>query len=232
MKCIVVDDQKPFHLILANLIAMDPVLELVGSYVDAFEAHQVMLKQEVDLLFLDIEMPGLNGLELAKIMEGKGPLVIFTTSNPDYALEAFNLNVIDYLLKPIEPTRFLKAVEKAKGIIESKDMAVANENDGFVFIRDSYTIKRIQLDEILYLEANANYVDIYLTSKRMYSIHTAISSLEQKLPSSLFFKVHRSFIVNLGKVDAIEGKTLMIENKIIPIADAYRTALNKRMLIL
>ncbi len=234
MRCLIIDDQKAFHIILANLIALEPSLNLVGSYADPLAAHQAIQQNDVDLLFLDIEMPGMTGLQLAKILDGKGPLIIFTTSRADYAVEAFNLNVIDYLLKPIEPDRFLKAVEKAIKVIKNKDLTVANDNekDDFVFIRDSYTIKRIKTDDILYLEANANYVDIYLASKQTYSIHTTIASLAQKLPKKTFFKVHRSFIVNLSKIDMMEGKNLVIDGKIIPIADAYKTALNERMLIL
>ncbi|KQC01166.1 LytTR family DNA-binding domain-containing protein [Pedobacter sp. Hv1] len=232
MKCLIVDDQKAFHLIIGNLIGLDPSLTLIGSYVDAFMAHKVIVEEEIDLLFLDIEMPGMNGIELAKIIQDKGPMVIFTTSQTEYALEAFNLNVIDYLIKPIEPSRFLKAVEKAKKVAKTKDLVMSSENDEFVFIRDSYTIRRIKIADILYLEASVNYVNIHLSSGQSYSIHSSITSLEEKLPKNLFFRVHRSFIVNLGKVDTIEGKTLVVNGHMVPIADAYRTALNRRMPIL
>lgn len=232
MKCLIVDDQKAYHLILANLIKLNPVLDLVGSYLDPLEAHKVILDQEIDIIFLDIEMPGMNGIELARILEGKRPLIIFTTSQAEYAVTAFDLNVVDYLVKPIEPSRFLKAVEKARGILDNKSPVFTNESDAFLFIRDSYTIKRIKTDDILYLEANVNYVNIHMSSKMTYSIHTSISALEQKLPHKIFFRVHRSFIVNLSKVDVMEGKTLIIENKMVPIADTYRAPLNKRMQIL
>jgi two-component system LytT family response regulator len=229
MRCLIVDDQKAFHLIIANLMELDPSLTLIDSYTDAFQAHRAILDQQIDLLFLDIEMPGMNGIELAKILQDKGPMVIFMTSKIQHAIEAFDLNVIDYLTKPIEPGRFLKAIEKAKKVIRTKDLMLPGQNDEFVFIRDSYTIRRIKVADILYLEASVNYVNIHLSTAQRYSIHSSITSLEEKLPKHLFFRVHRSFIVNLSKIDTIEGKTLVLGNHLIPIADAYRNTLNRRM---
>lgn len=232
MKCIVIDDQEAFHVILSNLIHLDPTLVLVGTYTSAEEAYKVIQKEKIDLLFLDIGMPGMGGLQLAKLLKGMGPMIIFTTSTVEHAVEAFELNVIDYLVKPLQANRFLQAVEKAKSVTERGEVAVSGEKDGFVFIRDSYAIKRIKTDDILYLEANGNYVDIYMNANQMYSIHAKIAALEQKLPASMFLKIHRSYIVNLSKVDVIEGKTMIVDGKIIPIADAYRPVLSKRMLIL
>lgn len=234
MKCLIIDDQEIYHLILANLMALEPSLTLIGSYLDPLEAHRAIQQNDIDLLLLDIEMPEMNGIQLAKILGDKGPLIIFITSRADYAVEAFNLNVVDYLVKPIEPDRFLKSIEKAKNILKSKDLIVANESgkDGFVFIRDSYTIKRIKIDDILYFEANRSYVEIHMSSNHIYSIHSSITSLEQKLPPSFFLRVHRSYIVNLGKIDKMEGKTLIINEETVPIADAYKANLNERMIIL
>lgn len=230
MNCLIVDDQAVFRVVLRKLIDLDPSLFLVAECADAAEAHQVILNNDVDLIFLDIGMPRMSGIELARLLEGKNPMIIFTTSQIDYAIEAFDLNVVDFLTKPIGPARFLKAVQKARDLIKTKK-PIANETDDFVFIRDSNIIKRIKLSDILYFEAKGDYIKIFL-SNTSYSIHSSLKSIEQKLPESIFFKVHRSFIVNLGKIDSIEGGTLIVNHTMIPVSDTHRPLLNRRMQIL
>jgi two-component system LytT family response regulator len=231
MNCLIVDDQKVFRAVLKKLINLDASLTLIGECTDATEAHHKILNHQIDILFLDIEMPGISGMELAKILEGKRPMIIFTTSRPEYAAEAFDLNVVDFLVKPIVPTRFLRAVEKAREIFKGKDLTASHKDDGFVFIRDSNVVKRLKVDDILYLEAQGDYVRIYLADHG-HTIHSSLKSVEQKLPAHIFLRVHRSFIINLGKVDTIEGGTLIINRHMVPVSDAYRPALNKRMQIL
>jgi two-component system LytT family response regulator len=231
MNCLIVDDQKIFRAVLKKLINLDPSLTLIGECADATEAHTEILNNQIDLLFLDIEMPGISGIELAKILEGKRPMIIFTTSRPEYAAEAFDLNVVDFLVKPITPARFLRAAEKAREIFKSKDLTVSNKDDGFVFIRDSNIVKRLKVDDILYMEAQGDYVRIYLAD-HSYAIHSSLKSVEQKLPPGIFLRVHRSFIINLSKIDAMEGGTLVINHNMVPVSDAYRTVLNKRMQVL
>lgn len=172
----------------------------------------------------------MSGIELARLLAGSDPVVIFTTARVDYAIEAFDLNVADFLIKPIGSARFLKAVQKAKALVKPK-RSTSNEADDFVFIRDSNIIKRIKLSDVLYFEAKGDYIKIFL-SDTGYSIHSSLKSIEQKLPESIFFKVHRSFIVNLGKIDSIEGGTLIINHTMIPVSDTHRPLLNKRMQIL
>ncbi|ETZ23874.1 LytTR family DNA-binding domain-containing protein [Pedobacter sp. V48] len=230
MNCLIVDDHAVFRAVLRNLVSLDPSLFLVAECTDAAEAHQVILHNDIDVIFLDIEMPRMSGIELARLLEGKNPMVIFTTSQIDYAIEAFDLNVVDFLTKPIGSVRFLKAVQKAKDLIKNKT-SIANEADDFVFIRDSNIIKRIKLSDILYFEAKGDYIKIFLTNTS-YSIHSSLKSVEQKLPENVFFKVHRSFIVNLGKIDSIEGGTLIINHTMIPVSDTHRPLLNRRTQIL
>jgi two-component system LytT family response regulator len=229
MNCLIVDDQKIFRVIVKKMIDLDPSLTLVKECTNAMEAYQEINAQPIDLLFLDIEMPGMNGMELAKILQDKRPLIIFITSKFEHALEAFDLNVVDFLVKPIEPSRFLKAVEKAKELFKSKkSISNGSPQDRFVFIRDSSVIRKLRLDDILYLEAKDNYVRIYLPQKT-FSIHSSLKSIEDKLPKDIFLRVHRSFIINLGKVDTMEGGTLFINKMVVPVSDAYRSALNKHM---
>jgi two-component system LytT family response regulator len=231
MNCLVVDDEVIFRELIKDMISLYPTLNLIGECEDAVSAYHEITSQQIDLLFLDIKLPRMSGLELAKILEGKQTLIIMVTSEPDHALEAYNLNIIDYIVKPITLSRFSQAIEKAKTLFEANHSAKPIANGEFIFIRDSYTIRKIKLDEILYLEAKSNYVSIYV-SNQVYSIHSSISTIAQKLPNNIFVRVHRSFLININKVDTIEGKSLIINKAIIPVSDAYRGDLNKRIQIL
>jgi two-component system LytT family response regulator len=230
MNCLIVDDQEIFRVILKKLITLDSSLQLIGECADATQALEITRNKSIDIIFLDIEMAGMNGIELAKVLEGKQPMIIFTTSQANYAIEAFDLNVVDFLVKPIAAVRFLKAVNKARGILSARKVTL-NEQGEFVFIRDTNTIKRIDTKNILYLEAWGDYVKVHLQTQ-IYLIHSSLKSVEQKLPVDVFVKVHRSFIINLSKVDTIEGRTLIINHKMVPVSDAYKGLLNQRMHIL
>lgn len=231
MNCLIVDDQKIFRTVLKRMFELDNALTLVGECNDAIEAHQKVLENQIDLIFLDIRMPGMSGLEFAKILEDKHPLIIFTTSVAEHAAEAFDLNVVDFLLKPISPSRFLKAVEKAKEIYSNQNISVDGNMSDYVFVRHSNVISRLKLTDILFFEATGDYVKVH-TTKQQYSIHSSLKTIEQKLPQNLFLRVHRSFIINLNKIDTAEGKTLVIDHNLIPVSETYRADLNKRMTFL
>lgn len=231
MNCLIVDDNKIALTALKQMVRMDSTLTLVKECEDATAAYQEIMLGQIDLLFLDIEMPGMSGVELVKSLGEKRPMIIFTTSRVDYAAEAFDLSVIDYLLKPIIPVRFLQAVEKAKTLLKNKNIAIVNKEDEFIFIRDSNVVRRLKLSDILYLEAMGDYVKVYV-SNHVYSIHSSLKAVEQKLTHGIFLRVHRSFIINVSKIDTVEGGTLIIHNHLVPVSDAYRSALNKRMQIL
>lgn len=228
MNCLIVDDQEIFREVIKGMFEFEPSLVLVGECTNAMEAYHKILNEQIDLVFLDIKMPGINGIELAKILEDKSPLIIFTTSQTEYAVDAFELNVVDFLVKPIAPIRFIKAIERAKDIIRNKNVALNDDTDEFVFIRDSNTTKRIRIKDILFLEATRDYVKIFLADQTC-SIHSSLKDVEQKLPAAAFFRVHRSFIVNINKIDTTEGKTLVIHNHFVPVSNAYKTELGKRM---
>lgn len=231
MKCLIIDDNIIARTTLRHLVSKNPELTLVGECSDAIEAYQKVMNEQVDLLLLDIEMEGMSGIELAKCLVGKETLIIFTTYNKNYAAEAFDLNVVDYLLKPVTIARFLQAIERAKETFNSLNpLPVAVDLD-FLFIRDSNTIRRLHVDEILFLEAMGDYVKLY-TANTFYSIHSTLKEVENKLPKSKFLRVHRSFIIQVGKIDTMEGGTLIINNKTVPVADTFRASLNKRLNIL
>ncbi len=231
MNCIIVDDNKIARATLQQLASQITDLTVVGECATAMEAYNLLNEQPVDLLLLDIEMPGLSGLELTRNLGANRPLIIFTTSKKDYAAEAFDLNVADFMVKPITPSRFLQAIEKAREILLSQREEVSVKEDEFIFIRDSNVVKRLKLDDILYAEAMGDYVKLH-TPQRFYAVHSTLKGVEERLPASRFFRVHRSYVVAVDKIDTVQNGVLIVNNKTIPVADAYRGALNKRMNIL
>jgi DNA-binding LytR/AlgR family response regulator len=231
MNALIIDDNTIARAITKQLAGKVADLAVVGECSNAMDAYNLLQVQPVDLLLLDIEMPGMSGLELTKNLLNKHPLIIFITSKREYAADAFDLNVVDYIVKPITISRFIKAIDKAREILESKTEEVNLKQDEFVFIRDSNIVRRLKLDKILYAEAMGDYVKLF-TPEKFYAIHTTLRAVEERLPASNFIKVHRSYIVALDKVDSMEAGVLIVNGKPLPVADAYRSALNKRMNIL
>ncbi|RYY38366.1 MAG: response regulator transcription factor [Chitinophagaceae bacterium] len=231
MKCIIVDDNKMARMAMKQLVTQVRDLDLVAECEDAMEAYNIINKQPIDLMFLDIEMPGMTGLELTKNLGSKSPLIIFTTAKTDYAVEAFELNVVDYLLKPIQPGRFLQAVERAQETLASDKEEVKVEAQEFVFVKDNGILKRINVEEILYLEAMGDYVKVH-TPQKFHVLHATLKSIEEKLSPQKFIRVHRSYIVSLSKIDFIQEGVISIGKASVPVADTYRTSLNKRLNLL
>lgn len=228
MKALIVDDNDIARTTLAHLAKQVPDLSIVSEFSNAIEAYHYLQSNQVDLIFLDIEMPEMTGIELTKTLSGKETIIIFTTSKKEYALEAFELNIADYLLKPIMPVRFLQAVSKAQTILESRKENVEITKDEFLFVRDSNITRRLKLDDIFYAEAMGDYVKFY-TKEKMFAIHGKMKTAEERLPKDHFIRVHRSYIVSVGKIDTLQDGGIMINGKFIPVADAYRKALNTRM---
>jgi DNA-binding LytR/AlgR family response regulator len=231
MKCLIVDDNPMARLALKQLVSQVPSLELVAESSNALEAENYLNTTSIDLLLLDIEMPDMTGLELTKKMGNKRPLIIFTTSKKDYAVEAFELNVVDYLVKPIELPRLKQAVERANEALESNKEEVKVEEQGFVFVKDSGVLKRISIDDILFLEAMGDYVKVH-TAQKFHVVHATLKSIEEKLPSSKFVRVHRSYIVAINKIDYIQEGAIKIGKASIPVADTHKSNLNKRLNLL
>ena len=231
MNALIVDDNKIARTTMKQLASQIKDITLAGECADAMDAYNLLHEQPVDLVFLDIEMPGMTGLELIKNLGNKKPVIIFTTSKKDYAAEAFELNVVDYIVKPVTPSRFIQAVDKAREILQSNKEEFKLNDEEFIFIRDSNIIRRLKLDDILFGEAMGDYVKLY-TPQKFYAIHTTLKAVEDRLPASKFLRVHRSYIVALIKIDTIQDGALVVNGKPIPVADAYRAALNKRMNVL
>jgi len=231
MNALIIDDNKIARTTIKQLAGKVGDITVVGECSNAMDAYDLLQSQPVDLLLLDIEMSGMSGLELTKNLANKRPVIIFITSKREYAADAFDLNVADYILKPVTTPRFIQAIDKAREILESNKEEVNVKEDEFIFIRDSNIVRRLKLDGILYAEAMGDYVKLY-TPDRFYAIHATLKAVEDRLPASRFLRVHRSYLVAVDKIDTMDAGALIINGKPLPVADAYRTTLNKRMNIL
>jgi DNA-binding LytR/AlgR family response regulator len=231
MNALIVDDNKMARMALNQLASQIDDLMIVAECSSAFEAYNLLLSEPVDLLLLDVEMPGMSGLELTKNLTNKRPVIIFITSKKEYASDAFDLNVVDYIIKPVSGSRLIQAIDKAREILDSNQEEVKLREEEFVFIRDSNIVRRLRLESILFAEAMGDYVKLY-TLEKFFAIHTTLKAVEERLPASRFLRVHRSYLVAIDKIDSMEGGALIINRKPVPVADAYRAALNKRMNII
>ena len=225
IRTIAIDDEPLALQLVAGYIEKTPGLTLAGKFDNPLDAFEYMNNETVDLIFLDIQMPDLTGIEFTRAMT-KGPKVIFTTAYEKYALEGFKLDVIDYLLKPFSYEEFFKAVQKALRLIslELKNDGIQVEaNHEFLFLKSEYKIRRINFADILYIEGLKDYVKVYTRTdpKPVLSL-TSMKSLEAKLPESRFMRVHRSFIVNLEKIDTIERSRIIFGKVYIPVSDQYK----------
>lgn len=231
MNCLIVDDNKMARMAMKQLASEVKDLDVLAECKSAMEAYNILQDSSVDILLLDIEMPGMTGLELTKNLGEEKPIIIFSTSKKEYAIDAFDLNVADFIVKPVTPARFIQAIDKARVLLESRKEQVQQDEDEFVFIRDSNIVRRLKLDDILFAEAMGDYVKLF-TPQKFYAIHTTLKAVEERLPVARFTRVHRSYIVAINKIDTIQDGALVINGKPVPVADSYRASLNKRMNIL
>ena len=229
IRCIAIDDEPLALKQLAGYIRDIPSLDLVSECSNAFQALKVLDSEEVDLMFVDINMPDLNGLDFVRSLEKK-PLLIFTTAYSEFAIEGFKVDAIDYLLKPFSFAEFSKAVNKAAkqlDLIRNQQESVES-NDSFLFIKSEYKLIRINLDDIKFVEGMKEYVRIHLTSQKPVMTLLSLKSLEKTLPSEKFMRVHRSYIVNTNKVSVVERNRIIYDDKfVIPVSDQYKEKFQK-----
>ena len=231
MNCIVVDDSQIARETLKSLIEQFSFLTLVKECKNPVEAFNYLKSNPVDLVFLDVEMPGMSGIELVKNLE-KRPIVILITSKQDYAVEAFELNVADYIVKPVTLPRFTMAVSKAKELFDNKDQIVeANEKEkGYIFVRCNSILTKIQLNDIIYVQALGDYVNIYTMEKdKRFTIHCTLRSMEEKLPGNKFYRLHRSYLVSLDHIDTVEDNTAYVGKNFLPIGEQFKKELLKKI---
>lgn len=236
LKCLIVDDESLARKLLEENIRQLPFLELVGSCKNPFEAMQFLQEQEVDLMFLDIQMPGMLGTQLLQSLRVK-PLVIFVTAYANYAVESYDLEVIDYLMKPVSMERFAKAAYKAleekqkqEALINSQLSTVPdNSNDNspdYFFVHVEYALVRITISDITHIESMKDYVKIFLTTAaKPVLTKSTLKGIEEKLPPNKFMRVHKSFIVQLGKIESIRSQQIFIGAHHIPVSDGFSEAL-------
>lgn len=228
IKCLIVDDEPLAIKVIESHISKIPNLEWVGSCSNAVEAFDVFLNQKTDLVFLDVEMPEISGIDLLKSLKNP-PAIIFTTAYRDFALDAYELDAIDYLLKPISFERFFKSVSKYYSWKGSENIEVKNPNtvgqneDAFVYVRSDRKVVKIFLKEIIFIESLKDYVKIHLVDKVVIT-KEKISNLEDKLPGEQFIRTHRSFLVASKSIRAFTAETIDIENHEIPIGRTYKSS--------
>ena len=220
-KCIIIEDEPLAQNILKKYIAELPALELMAVCNDALEAQGMLTQQHIPLIFLDINLPKLSGINFIKTLVHP-PLVIFTTAYPEFAVEGFELNAVDYLLKPFSFERFLKAVNKA---LEKLNASIAQNNDpgktSFIFLKADKKIHKVDLDSIFYIEAIGDYMKVVTDSGQLI-INETMKKLQEELPGRSFIRVHKSFIISRNKIKFIEGNYVQVEDKSIPIGATYR----------
>lgn len=225
--CMIIDDEPLAQKGIAEYIRETDFLELVAVCDSAVKAYSVLHKEAVQLILLDIDMPKLSGIEFLKSLQHP-PAAIFITAYSQYALESYELNIIDYLVKPVSFQRFCKAVGKAREFLtkEPAQYPVEEENDFFLKVNSKF--EKIAYDDILYVEALQNYVSVYLPHKKLVSYLT-LSSLEKQLPAGRFMRVHKSYIVALNKIDTVDGNLITIGQQQIPVSRNVKEVLMRRV---
>ncbi len=224
LKTIAIDDEPLALKLVCDYISKTPFLELSGSFDNPLDAMDFMVKEPVELILLDIQMPDLTGIEFIRTLE-EAPKIIFTTAYEKYALEGYKLNAIDYLLKPFSYEEFLRAVQKARkqSELEASALPSLEANNQFLFLKSEYKIRRINFNDILYIEGLKDYIKVYVhgEEKPILSLNS-MKAIEAKLPEDKFMRVHRSFIVNLEKIDTIERSRIVFGKTYIPVSDQYK----------
>ncbi len=227
LRCLIVDDEPIAIKGVVNFINQLDFLEVADTCTSAMKATEILKAKDIDLMFLDINMPMLSGLEFLQSLD-KSPLTILTTAYSEHALEGFRLNVVDYLMKPLEFQRFFQAANKALSIFQSR-LILQNSKEGAdsdMYIRQGDTFQRIICEDILFVEGMQNYLKLHFKEKA-FIIHQTMISLEEMLPKDSFFRIHQSYLINTHKIDAISGGRVFIDGKQLPISRHRKEALLK-----
>ncbi|MBI5541571.1 MAG: response regulator transcription factor [Bacteroidia bacterium] len=227
IRCIAIDDEPPALVQMEEFISRVPFLELIHTFDNGISAIEFLKETEIDLIFLDIEMEGFTGIQMLKVIKNK-PFVILTTAYDQYAIQAFDLDVTDYLLKPISFERFYKSVEKVYDIINEKKQpatsvtqAISNEEKNYIFVKTEYRMQRVDFKDILYIEGLKEYLIIKMVTGRVITLQS-FKHMEEMLPASKFIRVHKSYMVAIDKIEFIERNRIKIADKLIPVGDTYK----------
>ena len=227
IRCLIIDDEPLAQRVIERYSENIPYLEIVKKCNNAIEAIDVLHQQEIHLLFLDINMPRLSGMDFLKTLKNP-PLVIITTAYAEYAIQGYELDVVDYLMKPFAFDRFLKAIQKAQELLKNKETTHFENReserieDTFIFVKSSKKTFKVNLSDILYIEALGDYVKIFTNDKMIVS-YQSLKNIESLLPPKSFPRVHKSFIIALSRIDLIEGNQVKIKDRLIPIGTNFKT---------
>ena len=229
IRCITIDDEPLALRQIADYVKKTPFLELAGEFESALDALDVIKNSRVDLMFVDVNMPGLNGMDFVKNLENP-PMVVFVTAHSEYAVEGFRVNALDYLLKPISYKAFLASANKARNFHETtlSQMEKGGADKEYLFVKSGYKTVRISLDDIIYIEGMREYVRIHLANSKPLVPLISLRVLAEQLPASKFMRVHRSYIVNLGKIITIDHSRIIFEDKtFVTVSEQYKEVFQK-----
>lgn len=225
LKCIVVDDEPLAQEVLERYLQNIREIELVTTCSNALEAFEVLNNESIDLMFLDISMPVISGLDFLRSLH-KAPAVIITTAHPDYALQGYDLDVVDYLVKPVSMERFMKAINKAIERVRLPVPQARNSTPDYMFVKSDQKLIRINFSDIQYIEGMKDYVKIFTTEKMIVTLHT-MKFFEANLPSNQFIRIHKSYIANASSIKSIAGNELELHQSRLPIGSSYKENLMK-----
>jgi two-component system LytT family response regulator len=224
MNCIIVDDEPLARDILEEFAGKVPFLTVKAACKNGFEALEVLQKEKIDLVFLDIQMPDINGIQLYESLSYR-PMVIFTTAYSNYAVTGFDLDAVDYLVKPFAFQRFMKAVNKAYEQFSTVRPATPGDARDFMFVKDGTKMVKVAFDDILYLEGMKDYIKLVLKEKKMVLTLMSMQHMMEKLPAEKFVRIHRSYIVPLSKIELVEKNRVVIGGKHLPVGNSYKNTL-------
>ncbi|HNY02415.1 MAG TPA: LytTR family DNA-binding domain-containing protein [Bacteroidales bacterium] len=226
IRCLIIDDEPLAHRVIERYAADVPFLEIAAKCHSAIEAIDVLHNVEIDLLFLDINMPRLSGMDFLKTLKSP-PLVIITTAYSEYAIQGYELDVVDYLMKPFSFERFFKAIQKVSDLLKGRQARSAEPREAerteepFLFVKSSKKTYKVNLSDILYIEALGDYVKIH-TTERMIVSYQSLKNIENLLPAAQFPRIHKSFIIALSRIDLIEGNQVRIRDRMIPVGINFK----------
>ncbi|WP_047414318.1 LytTR family DNA-binding domain-containing protein [Cellulophaga sp. Hel_I_12] len=239
MKCIIVDDEAMARVIVEQLCSKIPNLEVVESFSNAMDAIKFLNQQQVDVIFLDIHMPGFTGIDFVQTLKNP-PRIVLTTSDTDFAIEAYEYEtIVDYLVKPITQERFEKSILKVKKSLEvtlktsspQQETSSSSNLGDELYINIDRRLIKLKFSEILFIEAKGDYIEVK-TDKKEYRVHNTLKNIKDKLPESIYLQIHRSFIINFTKIIDIEDNSVLIEKSVIPISRSNRPELMRRLNLL
>ncbi|MGV6831157.1 MAG: LytR/AlgR family response regulator transcription factor [bacterium] len=240
MKCIIVDDEPLAIEIIESYCNSISLVEVVKTFDNALDAIEFIKSNKTDLIFSDIDMPLLSGIEFVKAIEGQKPYFIFTTAYPEFALEGYDLNIVDYLVKPIPFPRFIKAINRVKDLISLKKASNLNLNisssgsekdvvDPFIFVKSDYENIRIKWSNINYIQGLKDYLKIYSEDSKPILTLMNFNTILKKLPDNYFIRVHRSYVVNINKIKSVQKNKIIIGDERLPIGESFRSSVYNRL---